>query len=60
VVDGYQYRELIEWPWRLAYRLELDAVLITVVLGQNTHPRRGTMKSAAATWICLRCQFRSA
>ena len=32
VVDGHQYRELIERPWRLIYRIEPDAALIMAVL----------------------------
>jgi addiction module RelE/StbE family toxin len=32
VVDVHQYRELIERPWRLVYRIEPDAVLIMAVL----------------------------
>lgn len=31
-VDVYQYRVLIERPWRLVYRIEPDAVLIMAVL----------------------------
>jgi len=35
VVDVYQYRELIERPWRLIYRIEPDAVLIMAVLDRR-------------------------
>ncbi|MCG6941812.1 MAG: type II toxin-antitoxin system RelE/ParE family toxin [Thiohalocapsa sp.] len=31
-IDVYQYRELIEKPWRIVYRIERDAVLIMAVL----------------------------
>ncbi|WP_295885390.1 type II toxin-antitoxin system RelE/ParE family toxin [uncultured Thiohalocapsa sp.] len=30
--DVYHYRELIERPWRLVYRIEADAVLVMAVL----------------------------
>ncbi len=32
VVDVHQYRELIERPWRLIYRIEPGAVLVMAVL----------------------------
>ena len=32
VIDVYHYRELIERPWRIIYRIEGDAVLVMAVL----------------------------
>jgi toxin ParE1/3/4 len=32
VLDVYQYRELIERPWRIIYRIEADRVLVLAVL----------------------------
>ena len=31
-VDVHQYRELIERPWRIVYRIEADRVLVLAVL----------------------------
>jgi plasmid stabilization system protein ParE len=31
-LDLYQYRELIERPWRILYRIESDRVLVVAVL----------------------------
>jgi toxin ParE1/3/4 len=30
--DVYQYRELIERPWRVVYRIEVEVVLVMAVL----------------------------
>ncbi|MCF7983295.1 MAG: type II toxin-antitoxin system RelE/ParE family toxin [Thiohalocapsa sp.] len=32
VVDVFQYRELIERPWRIVYRIEPDRVVVLAVL----------------------------
>ena len=32
VVDVFQYRELIERPWRIVYRIEPDQVVVLAVL----------------------------
>lgn len=32
VLDVYQYREVIERPWRIVYRIEADQVLVMAVL----------------------------
>jgi plasmid stabilization system protein ParE len=32
IVDVHQYRELIERPWRIVYRLEPDTVVVLAVL----------------------------
>jgi len=31
-VDVYQYREVIERPWRIVYRMESESVLVLAVL----------------------------
>jgi toxin ParE1/3/4 len=32
VVDVFQYRELIERPWRIIYRIEPDQIIVLAVL----------------------------